>query len=1698
MFKLQLLHASDLEGGVDAIENAPNFAAIVEAFEEEAADQGIASVLISAGDNYIPGPFFNAGGDFGLEDSYEGFYNELFGLIDTSALAPSDDTNGDGFFDNNEIQAAIEAGSVTFDEVYTTDVNGDGQKDYFEEIDSSEGRLDVAIMNALGLDASAVGNHEFDNGTDIFENAINYDSEEGNSLSTGRFGNVNYLQEVDTPGVQFPYLSANLDFSQDFDVGELFTDMILPASAFASDLLSARVNPNDPAQVGSDSNDPKVAPATILTVEGELIGVVGATTQLVSQISSTGTIEDFTSPGVNDMPALAALLQPVIDDLVAQGVNKIILTSHLQQFALETELAGLLEHVDVIIAGGSDTVLADGDDRLRAGDTAADDYPVQVTDAGGNPTLLVSTNGEYTYVGRLVFEFDANGIVKTASIDEAVSGSYATDAQGVLDVTGETDLDAAIAASTKATQVHNLTNEVTQIVAALDGDIAGRSEVFLNGVREDVRTQETNLGNITADANLAAAQKVDDDVMVSIKNGGGIRAAIGEIVDNGDGTASFEPTAANPVSGKEEGEISELDIDNSLRFNNTLVIVELSPAELKVILEHGVAATAPGATPGQFMQVGGIHFSFDPDGTAQVLDGSGNVTTEGTRVQNVSLVDENGLPTKVIIEDGEVTAGAPASIKVVTLNFLADGGDGYPFANFSSITETGIGEQEALSEYLTETFPASGRGFDIPDTDPGLDARIQNLDERGDTVDAPIGSQGLLFKVAAAFIGEGGEAASEVVDHEDGKLYVTNGELGRIDIFEILVGGGTPQEVSSFLDLTGLPGFDGVQSVAIKNGVVAAAIAREPVEQEVFGETVVLSQPGFVALFDAATEQLLATVDVGNLPDQLTFTQDGMTLLVSGEGEKNEESDHDDNPLGTIAIIDVSDPSNPDAEILNFGQFNGLEEAAREAGIRIQEGVSFAADVEPEYTAVSPDGRYAFTSLQENNAIAKIDLASGQVVKVFGLGSVDFGSESALDPLDDGVIDIRNFDNLVGLRMPDAIAAFDVKGQTYIATANEGDSRGDDEDRVADLVEDGKLDPGLVADLLAKGLIDDDEDSDIGLERLEVSTKDGDTDGDGDIDVLTSFNSRSFSIFDANGKLIFDSGDDFERIIAEVAPHRFNDDDGGTGENRSDAKGPEPEAITTGEIDGRLYAFIGLERDSGVMIYDITTPAQSFFVNYIPGNFVDHVGPGEVAAHGPEVIKFIPASESQSGLPQIAVSYEISGTTLLYDLELAPPAQTKIGTGSDDELTGSNGDDFIDGRGGDDTLRGRDGNDDLDGGTGKDQIFGGGGDDDVLAGPGGDLVSGGDDNDTVFGAGGRDSLSGGDGDDELFGGAAADVVQGQGGSDWLAGQSNDDSLYGGRGEDMVRGGRGDDWVFGGLNDDQLYGGRNDDWIFGDHGDDTVFGGAGKDFAFGGAGNDEIAMGLGNDFAAGGDGKDVIAGNNGADELRGNSGGDTLSGGLGDDDLLGQFGDDTLTGGAGDDDLAGGAADDLLSGGVGKDLLEGGDGEDWILAGAERDRAFGGDGSDQIWGDQASDLLRGGFDADMIYGGAGNDTQRGDGGKDALYGDFGDDTLFGGTGSDRIEGGIGDDLIFGGLGKDELAGGVGEDSFAFTGDFGDDEITDFEAAQDSILLGGADKDDVAVSNNAEGDIVLTVSGASTLGSITLKGVSAFDLDSIGMI
>ena len=650
--QLQILHAADQEGGVPAIEDAVNFSAVMNALEDDFDN----TLRLSSGDIYIPGPFFNAS-------------SEIYQQPD----------------DEGELE------------------------------NSAPGIGDILINNALGFQAVAFGNHEFDIGTGAIANLIGANSE---IIGPG-------IGEEGYQGTQFPYLSTNLDFSNDNNLDDF---VVADGGAPLPNTISGSV---------------------VIEVGGEEIGIVGAATPALPSIASIGDV--VVSPSDSeDIAALAEIIQETVDELTATGINKVILLSHMQQIGIEEDLAELLRGVDVIIAGGSNTLLAAEDDILRDGDERGGQYPLQLTSASNEPVLVVNTDGNYRYVGRLIADFDANGII--TDFNDELSGAYATDDEGVDRVYGE-DVDPEDVADPTVVAV---TNAIEENIGDRDSNVFGRTNVFLNGTRGDVRTQETNLGNLTADANLFIAQEYDPNVVVSFKNGGGIRDNIGQSFIPPGGTSDDLvqlPPAGNAF--KEEGQISQLDIENSLRFNNQLTLLTVTAEELKQILEHGVAETTDTSTPGQFPQVGGLAFSFDPTQQAIEFDRDADqnatgILTDGERVRSLAITDENGAIADVVVSDGEIVGDPDREIRLVTLNFLVDrGGDGYPFqlfgenqvnlvdealpagaTNNANFTDNGS-EQDALAEYLSVNFPANGNpSFSDADTSPEEDERIRRVFRR--------------------------------------------------------------------------------------------------------------------------------------------------------------------------------------------------------------------------------------------------------------------------------------------------------------------------------------------------------------------------------------------------------------------------------------------------------------------------------------------------------------------------------------------------------------------------------------------------------------------------------------------------------------------------------------------------------------------------------------------------------------------------------------------------------------------------------------------------------------------------------------------------------------------------------------------------------------------------------------------------------
>lgn len=469
---------------------------------------------------------------------------------------------------------------------------------------------------------------------------------------------------------------------------------------------------------------------------------------------------------------------------------------------------------------------------------------------------------------------------------------------------------------------------------------------------------------------------------------------------------------------------------------------------------------------------------------------------------------------------------------------------------------------------------------------------------------------------------------SEIVafDAQQGHLWVVGTDanqanlgLGGIDVFDL-----TGNLVHS-IDTSAL---GGINSVAVANGRAAVAISS-PTK----------TNPGLVRFFDTATFATLADVTVGANPDSVTFTPDGAKLLVANEGEPSSYLvGPSGDPEGSIGIIDASSFA---VSTANFSAFNAQAAALRAAGVRLTgPNATVAQDLEPEYIAVSADGKTAAVTLQEANAVAFVDIASAQVTAIKALGLKDHSLPgNGLDTSDrDGPantpanFNIQNW-GVNGLYMPDGIASFAKGGKQYYVTANEGDSRadwpgGNDEIRLGTAT----IDPALNAQLTALHGADWQTNNDK-LSRLNISASSGDLDNDGDLDRIEVFGARSFTILDDAGNLIFDSGDQLEQIIAAEFPQLWDD-------ARSDNKGPEPESAVIGQVSGRTLLFLGLERSNAVMVWDLSDLTAISFLDMI-------FTAGDI---GPEGLSFFNTAEGSF----LAVANEVSETTSLYRVTAAP------------------------------------------------------------------------------------------------------------------------------------------------------------------------------------------------------------------------------------------------------------------------------------------------------------------------------------------------------------------------------------------------------------------------------------------------------------
>lgn len=771
----------------------------------------------------------------------------------------------------------------------------------------SGGIADFQIQNELEIDAISFGNHEFDFGPAFVADLIS-----GNADGVFNLEGTD-LEDAVYEGANFPYLSTNLDFSTEESMAPLFVP--------GGQLPVAR----------------SISSSTVLNVNGELIGVVGATTPTIVSIADPGDLgvapSPFdASPSSGQINALADIIQAEVDMLLSknEGLNKVILLSHMQSIGIERSLAQRLTDVDVIIGGGSNTRFLDNTDRLRPGDlTAGGVYPEFFQNPEQDTVALVNTDGQYKYIGRLVLDFDEDGKIIPASYDQEVSGAYATDTTGVKDLKAEGLVDPEIQAIASA---------IEEVVIEQQSNVFGVANVFLNGERtfsnkigepnaatltDGVRSQETNLGNLTADANIAAAKEADPSVVISLKNGGGIRASIGTISIPPGSTGETIREPNEPVVSSEgetvkpEGGISEPDIVNALSFNNALSLLTLTKSEIFDLLNHAVSDIGGG----RFGQVSGIRYSFDPD------------LPEERRIVNAVIEDADGNLIEQIVSDGDIVGDPTATYRVVTLNFLADpnfspedgsyigGGDGYPFPNLNTDenrgelgdpeviarvnrvdlageTETFTGvatfaadgtEQDALAEYLAANF--STTPFDAEDVGSSLDERIQNLAFREDgigrlntapVVDTPIGDQevetGASIPVEVANTFSDPEGDELTISVESGSTTIATASINgtTITITGVADGTATITVTASDGELTVSDEFEVTVTTANQAPVVENTIAAQSV---IAGQSLTVNASGTFS--DPDGDALTLSAESSSTANA-TVAIDGTDVIVTG------------------------------------------------------------------------------------------------------------------------------------------------------------------------------------------------------------------------------------------------------------------------------------------------------------------------------------------------------------------------------------------------------------------------------------------------------------------------------------------------------------------------------------------------------------------------------------------------------------------------------------------------------------------------------------------------------------------------------------------------------------------------------------------------------------------------------------------------
>jgi hypothetical protein len=478
----------------------------------------------------------------------------------------------------------------------------------------------------------------------------------------------------------------------------------------------------------------------------------------------------------------------------------------------------------------------------------------------------------------------------------------------------------------------------------------------------------------------------------------------------------------------------------------------------------------------------------------------------------------------------------------------------------------------------------------------------------------PLIKESVKFE-AVGSIDLGSTGASEIsaFDPLTNKLFVVKNDVtpGRIEVLNL----SNPSNPAVIGNIVISPFGVAVNSVSVSNGMLAAAIESSPKQN-----------PGRIVVFRTTDYAVLANQEVGALPDMVTFSPDGKFIISANEGEPNAAYTID--PIGSLSILEVA--QNFAVTTLDFSGFASQEAELMAKGLRkFGPNASFAQDMEPEYVAVSANSKTAWVSLQENNAIASIDLSSKTIEKILPLGFKDYNlSFNAMDPSNaDGIIGNLNPWPVKGMYLPDAIAVMPQNGVPFVYSANEGDARDYTGFKEEFILSDK---PATILDETAFPSRDQLR-LPANMGNLKLTRTLGDTDGDGDFDELYSFGSRSFSVWNGQtGQLVYDSRNELDKQA--LAANIYAD-------GRSDDKSTEPEGVTIGRVGNKTVLFLALERVDAVAVYDVTNAVKPSFLQML------------LTGDAPEGILFVEASKSPTGKSLLIVSSEGDGTVKIYTTE---------------------------------------------------------------------------------------------------------------------------------------------------------------------------------------------------------------------------------------------------------------------------------------------------------------------------------------------------------------------------------------------------------------------------------------------------------------